>query len=42
VGATTDEAGREKFDKYLKKRLKENKCQYPLPEEGQLYDFEFD
>jgi hypothetical protein len=40
IGCTTDLAGREKFDKFLRERIQ--KASMPFPEEGLIYDYVWD
>jgi dynein heavy chain len=41
VGATTDEAGRGKFDAYIRHETFSNKTTHPLPKDGDVYDYVF-
>lgn len=42
IGATGNDAGRERFDVYLREEMLGNNVQKPLPPAGQVYDYSFD
>eukprot|EP00466_Bigelowiella_natans_P015986 jgi/Bigna1/46472/estExt_Genewise1.C_40322 len=41
VGGTTDQAGREKFNEFLRGKFAEKKCEGVPPEDHSLYDYNF-
>ncbi|CAH8652543.1 unnamed protein product [Schistosoma rodhaini] len=42
IGATCTNEGRMKFDQYLRRKMKELKCDLSFPEEGLIYDYRFE
>ena len=42
VGATTDKAGRQKFNQYLRLLLHQSNIKEPIPERGSVYDYTYD
>ncbi|KAF4320280.1 hypothetical protein JM18_005063 [Phytophthora kernoviae] len=42
VGATGNDAGRDRFDAYLRQEIIGNDVKKPIPEAGQVYDYSFD
>ncbi|KAG3225312.1 Dynein heavy chain 1, axonemal [Phytophthora cactorum] len=42
VGATGNDAGRDRFDAYLRQEMIGNNVKKPLPAAGQVYDYSFD